>query len=151
MKVNDRELVEMALKGDKEAFGKLVRIYQNAVYTIVFRIIGNFADAQDITQEIFIEAYTKLYQLKEPDKFAGWLRSIALNTCKMRVRSRKNLPKNTIISNESADTTNETGLYEQLTSTLTLLPEEQRTVLVLRCIDDLPYELHYKVTYWTLL
>jgi len=140
MKVNDREMVEMALKGDKEAFGKLVRIYQNAVYTTVFRIIGNFADAQDITQEIFIEAYTKLYQLKEPDKFAGWLRSISINTCKMMVRSRKNLPENAIISNESVDTINETGLYEQLTSTLTLLPEEQRTVLVLRCIDDLSYE-----------
>ena len=92
MKVKNGRLVELALEGDEKAFGQLVKIYQNAVYATAFQIVGDFADAQDITQEVFVEAYIKLHQLRSPDRFAGWLRSVTMNTCRMWIRNRKSLP-----------------------------------------------------------
>lgn len=141
MKAENKELVELALEGDEEAFGQLVRIYQNAVYATTFQIVGNFADAQDITQEVFVEAYTKLHQLRLPDKFANWLRSITMNTCRMWIRSRKSQPEleESDINSGDGSVSDESGLYEQLMSALTLLPEDQRTVIILHYIDDLSY------------
>lgn len=142
MKPEDKEIIESALAGSAEAFGQLFKTYRNAVYATAFRIIGNFADAQDVTQEVFIEAYTKLYQLRSPNKFAGWLRTVTVNRCKMWMRNHKNQPEfeenETGLNDGSASDGDK--LYEQLMSALTLLPEEQRTVIILRYIDSLSYE-----------
>jgi len=142
MKAKNGGLVELALEGDEEAFGQLVRIYQNAVYATTFQIVGNFADAQDITQEVFVEAYTKLHQLRSPDRFANWLRAVTMNTCRMWIRNRKSQPEleESDISSGDGSASDESELYEQLMSALTLLPEEQRAIIILHYIDDLSYE-----------
>lgn len=71
------ELVCAAQEGDRQAFGQLVERYQRAVYATVFRRLGNDAEAQEVCQEVFIQALRKIDQIRDPRCFGGWLRSIA--------------------------------------------------------------------------
>jgi len=72
------EMVRAAQAGDREAFGRLVARYERSVYVTVLRRLGNHAEAQELCQEVFMQALRKLDQLHEPACFAGWLRSIAV-------------------------------------------------------------------------
>ena len=71
------ELVASTLAGDREAFGQLVKRYEGTVYAIAMRRLGNHAEAEELSQDVFVQALQKLYQLKTPEAFGGWLRSIA--------------------------------------------------------------------------
>ncbi len=71
------QLVRTAQSGDRQAFGELVTRYQRAVYAIVLRRLGNHAEAQEVCQEVFMQALRKIDQLRDPRCFGGWLRSIA--------------------------------------------------------------------------
>ena len=72
------DLVRRAQQGDREAFGRLVARYERSVYANVVRRLGNHAEAQELCQEVFMQALRKLDQLQEPACFGGWLRSIAV-------------------------------------------------------------------------
>jgi len=69
--------VRAARRGDRQAFGELVKRYERAVYTTVYRRLHNDAEAQELCQEVFIQAMRKIDQLREPRAFGSWLRSIA--------------------------------------------------------------------------
>jgi RNA polymerase sigma-70 factor (ECF subfamily) len=71
-------LVQAAQLGDSEAFGLLVARYETAVYATAMRRLGNHAEAQELCQEVFVRALEKLHQLKTPEAFGGWLRSITI-------------------------------------------------------------------------
>jgi RNA polymerase sigma-70 factor (ECF subfamily) len=78
----DAELVQRVLdSGDAEAYGELVRRYQGHVYGLAFSLLGDWAEAQDMAQETFIRAYVNLGQLRDPTKFAPWLRRVAFGPC----------------------------------------------------------------------
>ena len=78
----DEKLVSRTLAGDRDAFGVLVHKYQEMVYTYAFQKARNEADAQDISQEIFLQAYRRLCQLRHPHLFRSWLYTIISNECK---------------------------------------------------------------------
>lgn len=63
--------------GDREAFGRLVERYQGSVYSIAFRRLRNHAEAQELCQDVFIQAMRKIDQLHDPCCFGAWVRSIA--------------------------------------------------------------------------
>jgi RNA polymerase sigma-70 factor (ECF subfamily) len=71
------ELVRAAQAGNREAFGELVERYQRAVYLTALRRLGNHAEAQELAQEVFVQALRKIGELREPECFGGWLRAIA--------------------------------------------------------------------------
>ena len=71
------QLVAAAQRGDRPAFGELVRRFERAVYATVYRRLGNHAEAQEMCQEVFMQALRKIDQLRDPRCFGGWLRSIA--------------------------------------------------------------------------
>ncbi len=71
------QLVRAAQQGDREAFGRLFEQFQPVVCAIAFRRLGNHAEAQEVCQEVFIQAMRKIGQLRDPRCFAGWLRSMA--------------------------------------------------------------------------
>lgn len=75
--VSVTELVLSAQAGDRQAMGELVVRFEQAVYHTVFRRLRNEAEAQELCQEVFIQALRKLDQLNEPKCFGGWLRAIA--------------------------------------------------------------------------
>ncbi len=75
---NDQtQLVRAAQQGDRDAFGRLFEQFQRVVCAIAFRRLGNHAEAQEVCQEVFIQAMRKIGQLRDPRCFAGWLRSMA--------------------------------------------------------------------------
>ncbi len=86
---NDQELVARVLDGDQQAFAELVELYQQAVYNLAYRMLGNVDEAEDATQETFLRAYQHLrrYDLTRP--FKTWLLSIASNYCIDCIRKRR--------------------------------------------------------------
>jgi RNA polymerase sigma-70 factor (ECF subfamily) len=72
------ELVLAAQDGESAAFGELVNRFERMVYSVCWQRLRNHAEAQEVTQDVLIKAFEKLYQLSEPAAFAGWLRSIAV-------------------------------------------------------------------------
>lgn len=75
----DGKLVKHTLAGNHEAYKELVARYQGHVYGLAYSLVGNWTDAQDIAQETFIRAYANLTQLKDPARFAAWLRRVAFS------------------------------------------------------------------------
>lgn len=75
----DQQLVRQTRMGDHEAYKELVARYQGHVYGLAYSLVGNWTDAQDIAQETFIRAYANIEQLKDPARFAAWLRRVAFS------------------------------------------------------------------------
>src|SRR5262249_52319259 len=71
-------LVRRAQAGDHEAFGALVEQFQRTVHAICLRRLGNPSEALEMTQEVFLHVLRRLDQLREPERFAGWLRQVAV-------------------------------------------------------------------------
>ncbi len=71
-------LVQLAQGGDREAFGALVREFEPVVFGIVLRRLRNTAEAAEVTQDVLVRALRKLNQLREPQRFVGWLKRIAV-------------------------------------------------------------------------
>ncbi len=75
----DAELVGRARSGDRSAYGELVARYQGHVYALAYSLVGDWSSAQDVAQDAFIRAYSNLDRLREPGKFAAWLRRVAFS------------------------------------------------------------------------
>lgn len=74
-----QEVVNLVLasqNGDRAAFGELFQRYERHVFAVAMRRLGDFNDAQELAQEVFIKAMDKIAQLRQPECFGGWLRSI---------------------------------------------------------------------------
>lgn len=74
-----RLLVEQSQNGDKNAFEKLVKLYQNRVYALCFQLTSNHSDAQDLAQEAFVKAYISLKSFRNEADFGTWLHRITVN------------------------------------------------------------------------
>jgi RNA polymerase sigma-70 factor, ECF subfamily len=85
MQGTEHSVVRAVLVGDKEAYGALVRAHSAAVFRVVFRIIGNEADAEEIVQETFLRAYQGLESFQQRSGFGTWLYRIAVNCALNRI------------------------------------------------------------------
>jgi RNA polymerase sigma-70 factor (ECF subfamily) len=85
--VNDAELLARAREGNTEAFGELVARHQTAVFRAALAAMGSPADAEDVTQEAFISAYTRLSSFRGDASFKTWVLTIAWNQAINRRRS----------------------------------------------------------------
>jgi RNA polymerase sigma factor (sigma-70 family) len=125
-----------------EAFGELVRRFQDMAYGYALGMLGDSDLAEDVAQEAFLTAYQKLGQLREPKAFPGWLRRIVFTQCNRVTRRRHvslqsfenmaDLPSGypgppAVIESEE--------LKEQVLAAIQTLPEQQRLAVVLVYID----------------
>src|SRR3954447_9767152 len=90
----DRDLdldldLDRARRGDRDAFGRLVRRHQRRVYAAALHLLGNHSDADDVTQEAFVRAYRGLAGFDGRADFFTWLYRIAVNTALNALRSGK--------------------------------------------------------------
>ena len=85
---NEIDLIQQTLVGNTSAFDQLVKMHRTTIYALVLSYIKNPADAEDLTQRIFIRAYERLATLRELDCFLPWFQQIAHNTCKDWLRRR---------------------------------------------------------------
>ncbi|HWH23394.1 MAG TPA: sigma-70 family RNA polymerase sigma factor [Candidatus Limnocylindria bacterium] len=84
----DRQLVDRARAGDREAFGQIVLATGEPLFRTALAILGNEADARDATQETFVAAWRGLASLRDPHRFDAWLGRILVNECRMALRRR---------------------------------------------------------------
>jgi len=93
-------LVLRAQRGDRFAFGELAAHYESAVFAIVLRRLRNRSEAAEVTQDVFMRALRKLGQLREPERFAGWLKRIAV---RMSINRAVRRPRETMYAPETFD------------------------------------------------
>ena len=84
------ELVRASQAGDREAFGELFERFQPTVYAIALRRLRDHADAQELCQDVFVQAMLKIEQLRTPEAFIGWLRQITVRMSINRAVRRGN-------------------------------------------------------------
>ena len=89
MRADDVTLIRRTLEGDQNAFTALVNKYQKRVHTLVWRKIGDFHIAEEITQDVFLKVYKKLSTLKPPEHFPGWLYVITTRHCIAWLRKKR--------------------------------------------------------------
>jgi RNA polymerase sigma-70 factor (ECF subfamily) len=99
--MTDRELVRMMLRGDKNAFRELIIKYQDFVLNTCFKVLRNREDAEDIAQEVFIEAYKSISMLRQEENLSFWLHRIALNKSINHYKNHHNVIFRTILNIES--------------------------------------------------
>jgi RNA polymerase sigma factor (sigma-70 family) len=139
MRTEDGQIISKCLNGDKAAFGFLVDKYKASVYALAYYRLRNFEDAEDITQEVFVEAYQRLHTLKRWDSFSVWLYSITSNMCKEFLRSKSRRrdrefiadQKINIMRSKSLNSYHENKVYESLREALDNLPDIYQQVLTL--------------------
>ena len=154
MQNNDAELIQQTLEGNQQAFSTLVRKYQKPVHALVWRKIGDFHIAEEITQDIFLNVYKKLRTLKNPNLFAGWLYVSATRRCHAWLK-KKRIPMESleIMSPEKLEelayTEYRAEQQEEIVNEqqrevvkrlLQKLPESERTVVTLHYLGDMTCE-----------
>ena len=148
----DAELVTRSKAGDIEAFGELVRRYQKPVFRIVLRMVKSPDDADDLTQDTFVRAHRGLKTFKDEFDFHPWLYRIAVNQAINFLNKRKrqaavdldDVPERDIKTGPEPESPLQSAsrqeLLTRLEAALDRLPEEQRTVFLLRVQEGLSYE-----------
>ena len=143
MSTTDSSLVIETLNGDREAFGRLVGKYERRIFNLAFRICGDYEDAMDVTQAVFVKAFDRLGTFDPSRKFFSWLYRMGVNESLNLVKKQSRIvhvefdppyrdpgPDQRIIREESK------GLVQMA---LKRLGEDQRVVIILRHFVDLSY------------
>ncbi len=132
----DVTLVRTALAGDEKAFNSLVKRYQQSVYALVWSVVHHSTIAEDITQDVFIAAYSRLSDLRTPGSFAAWLRRIAINTARMWLRTQFNREISSDMDQfVDSKPTEQESLRQEIAEALVSLTERQREVVLLCYMD----------------
>ena len=84
-----KELIEASKRGDNRARRQLYELYARAMFNICYRMMNNREDAEDILQEAFVQAFTKLDSFRYDSTFGAWLKRIVINTCINAINKRK--------------------------------------------------------------
>lgn len=148
--------IKEVLKGDQNAFAEIVELFQDKLYRICYRMLGNQHEAEDIAQEAFVRAFINIHTFDTNRKFSTWLYRIGTNLCIDRIRkkkpdyyldaevagteglnmysqiaSRDELPEQEVLKMEMQDRVQ----YE-----ISRLPDKYRAVIVLKYMEDLPLQ-----------
>ena len=148
---DDVQLIQRTLSGNDTAFGILLQRHQKSVHALVWRKIGDFHTAEDITQDTFLQAYKKLSTLKNHDQFAGWLYVIADRLCidwsrkrRLTTQSLEDTPVEEIERasyahhiSEERETERTERRHELVKRLLAKLPESERTVVTLYYLGEM--------------
>ena len=150
---DDAQLIYDVLSGDDAAFNTLVEKYQKSVHALVWRKIGDFHYAEEITQDTFLRAYQNLSTLRNPSQFLGWLYVIASRLClnwlrkqkpAMQLQSLEDTPMEEVAKSayaryilEQRETEATEHRFEIVKKLLEKLPESERTVMTLYYLGEM--------------
>jgi RNA polymerase sigma-70 factor, ECF subfamily len=153
---DDRELVQRAQRGDKDAFEVLVARHQGRVFAVAGGILRNREDVEDIAQQVFLKAYFSLKRFNQRSAFSTWLYKITVNECWDLLRKKKVRPLvfESELSEEQAhayhsteqkpefapDVAGQLATRQQLDQWLDGLEERDRAMLILKEIQGFTVE-----------
>ncbi len=160
MERESERLAVMFLEGDREAFNRLVLMHQEMVFSLCFRLTGDYDDADDCAQEVFIKVHRHLKGFRFESSFRTWLYRVTVNTCRNRIDSLEYRMRKKKVSiyagpgdngqaapveipdrGESAlDGLRRKEVGRIIQKALDALPGSQKTVVVLRDIEGRSYE-----------
>lgn len=144
--ISDEMLAKQTLEGDVSAFEEIVNRYKKSVFAVVYRMIGQYQEAEDISQETFINVYEKMYQFDSNKKLSPWIHRIAVNTSISALRKKKNVislnfDEGIVLDHESYSNLNignpqllleRKELKAEINAAIMELPETYRAVITLR-------------------
>lgn len=153
----DKRLVRALRARDEDAFSELVQVHQHKVFNIVFRILGDKQEAEDVAQEVFITVFKHIDQFRGEAKFSTWLYRIATNHARNRIkylarRARKkhqdiqDTPEGDVLQNPLGTAPARPDRQAQAVELEVIIQEglqqlgaEHREIVVLRDIENLSY------------
>jgi RNA polymerase sigma-70 factor (ECF subfamily) len=150
----DEELVARTIGGDADSFNELIHRWERPIYALAYRQIGREEDARDVCQDTFLRAYRGLNGFRGQAKFSSWLYRIALNLCRDWMRRERRTPvvqapedldlMDLAAAREPSETIEDRVGRHDLTRAveraMALLPEEQRTAIVLKEYQGLTFQ-----------
>jgi RNA polymerase sigma-70 factor (ECF subfamily) len=146
----DAPLVRRARAGDRDAFDSLVRGHFARVYALLFRMVGNHEDAEDLAQQCFVRAWDSLAWYRAEGGFAAWVYRIALHLARDHQRKRGRGPGTVALDSlpaeppsggrEPGDELAGRELSRRVSDALLRLPHRQRAALVLRVFEGRDYD-----------
>lgn len=151
---SDEELVARSIGGDTESFNQLILRWERPIYALAYRVIGREEDARDVCQETFLRAFRALSGFRGQAKFSSWLYRIALNLCRDWIRRERRAPvvqppDDTDLADLAAaqgptesieDLVARHDLSRAVSRAMALLPEEQRTAIILKEYHGLTFQ-----------
>jgi len=144
----DRDLVLRTRRGEVEAFGEVVARYQQTVFNVCFRMLGERMEAEDVAQETFIRAYKRLETFDVERPFGPWIHRVATNVCLNHIRKQKpesyEFDEERDLSSAAAREEPEASLQnvqatEQVHRAIVALPGNYRAVIELRHYQEMSY------------
>jgi RNA polymerase sigma-70 factor (ECF subfamily) len=150
----DEELVARSIGGDADSFNELMVRWERPIFALAYRTIGREEDARDVCQETFLRAFRALPGFRGQAKFSSWLYRIALNLCRDWVRRERRsaivqppadvdlmeLAAEAEPSESIEDLVARNDLARIVERAMALLPEEQRTAIVLKEYHGLTFQ-----------
>ena len=127
----DGQLISLVAQGDEKVFEQLVHKYEQAVFSTIYRYIGNRDDVEDLAQEIFLKVWRNAKKFKGKSKFSTWLYRIVVNHC-INYR-RKHKYKHT-----SLDELTEKGITPESLKVMPDWEQRRRVELVRKAVNELP-------------
>ena len=154
MASTDEELVARSMGGDLDSFNQLVLRWERPIYALAYRVIGREEDARDVAQETFLRAFRALAGFKGQAKFSSWLYRITLNLCRDWIRRERRAPVSQApegvdlieLASEAEpsesieDLVTRRELGRAVARAMAMLPEEQRTAIVLKEYHGLTFQ-----------
>jgi RNA polymerase sigma-70 factor, ECF subfamily len=136
--ISDKELVDAAVNGDREAFATLVERYERPVRSVAIAVLRNSESVNDVSQDAFLTAYEKLSTLHNRAAFGTWLLKIARRSAYQVTRERVRIREMTAIK-EPAETNSDGKLddrLDKLLQAIVRLPKHEQLVVMLKYFDD---------------
>jgi RNA polymerase sigma-70 factor (ECF subfamily) len=148
--IGDAECVKRVQRGDTESFEILVRRHQNTTFNLIYRFLGDYDEATDTAQEVFLSAYKSIQQFRGEANFSTWLYRIAFNHASTRRKSLNSkrqrqitLEDDVVLVDRGADpeTSAERKEIQQcVQQALNSLDGDDAQIIVLRDLQDVSYE-----------
>lgn len=135
----DEKLVEMALAGNSDAFGEIVRRWERKIFALCYGMLGREEDARDAAQETFVSAFRNLNGFRGDAKVSSWLHRIAVNQCLTRLRRQKTRNESPLEIENEDDSNSFFAAAGQLPSGET--EQKERIETVRKAVGALPTEL----------
>ncbi|MEM9189810.1 MAG: sigma-70 family RNA polymerase sigma factor [Myxococcota bacterium] len=163
----EAKLVERLKRRDEAAFNELIELYQGRIFRLVFRMLGDRGEAEDLAQEVFVTVFKSIDSFRGDSKLSTWLYRVATNHCKNRIKylgrrargnkkefdefaDREAIESATMATSAQLPRPDEMANAKQTESFIRQargeLDDEQRQLVVLRDIENLTYDEIQKVT-----